>query len=62
MSRLEVGRGGMVVTVHNNVKGGFTATFTLNKTFDIKSLTQEDLKISMDFGKVSIRFTCSLSC
>ncbi|KAK7045937.1 hypothetical protein VNI00_006932 [Paramarasmius palmivorus] len=51
MSHLEVGRGGMVVTVHNNVKGGFTATFTLKKIFDIKSLTQEDLKISIDFSK-----------
>ncbi|KAK7468325.1 hypothetical protein VKT23_002840 [Stygiomarasmius scandens] len=51
MSHKSVGRGGMVWQVDDNVSGGFTATFTLNKVFDIKSLTQEDLRISIDFGK-----------
>ncbi|KAF5366540.1 hypothetical protein D9758_008962 [Tetrapyrgos nigripes] len=40
-----------VMPKNTPVKGGFTATFTLNKVFDIKPLTQEDLNVSIDFNK-----------
>lgn len=50
--RQAAGHGIGVVTINDPVKGGFTATFTLNKVFDITDLTQEDLGITIGFNKV----------
>ena len=53
MSHKQAGGHGIgVVTVNESVKGGFTATFTLKKQFNITDLTQEDLSISIGFNKV----------